>query len=173
MKLKEMPFTKETLVKIGDCQEAIDFCERNELFTSTAIKDLKIKGYYKGWPEWLKIRLNWGYEYDDQGRLARKTWPDGGFVEYEYDDQGHLVRETWSDGDVIKYEYEYDEQGWLLRETWSDGIIITYEYEYDEQGRLARKTRSNGDVIKYEYIKKPGYFEMRQNGLLSLSIRGL
>ena len=70
MKLKNMSFTKKTLVDACACQEAIDFCERNGLFCNVPIKNLEIIGKYKGWVEWLRFKLNMDYEYDSSDRLG-------------------------------------------------------------------------------------------------------
>ena len=105
MKLKDMNFTKKTLTITKACQDAIDFCERNELFIETPIKDLKISGPYRGWKQWLEYRLENEYEYDSSGNLVKETFPNGDTRKYEYDSSGNLVKETDFRGRTREYEH--------------------------------------------------------------------
>ncbi|XP_055882530.1 uncharacterized protein LOC106061672 isoform X1 [Biomphalaria glabrata] len=111
------------------------------------------------------------YEYDEQGRVIKKTRigaggdDSGSEYEYEYDEHGNLINERKKkgnkpgDGDE-EFEYVYDKDGKLIKKIrkgkGGDDSGSEYEYEYDEHGNIIkekRKGKKPGEEDKeYEYI---------------------
>ena len=104
IKVKDMMFTEVTLISIGACKDAIEFCKRNNLFNDNKkIKDLNIEGDFNNYVYWLKSRDKWKFEYDDKG---------------------NLIKETNSYGEEYKWEYKDSEDKFELYE--DDKLILTF-----------------------------------------------
>lgn len=74
---------------------------------------------------------NISYGYDDYGRKARLTWPDGFYVNYDYLTDGYQ-------GDYLKTISQ------------SDGTLLA-SYDYYENGLRKKITRGNGVITNYDY----------------------
>ncbi len=107
---------------------------------------------------------------DSQGRLVKKTLPNGVELSYTYDALGRLAELQSSDG-TVHYRYSYDQKdnpiaiedlvshlrleqsfdasGRLIRET--NGFGFAYSWEYDSLGRKSRFFLPDGSSIAYRY----------------------
>ncbi len=99
-----------------------------------------------------KLRTEFLYEYDENGRLSIKLDPgmsrDSELAKYTSEDNV-LFNDSW-------YEYTYDEDGKLLKETYFAFGTKGYEevYSYDERGNLLSKVTLDDDFPgseEYEY----------------------
>ncbi len=115
----------------------------------------------------------WAFDYDDRGRLAAVTRPDGAVDQYAYDasdnivDYGDGVARTYdnawrltaigdrpvthdADGNLTAVEggpeFLYDAVGQLTRAVAPDGTTVDYRYDY--LGRLAER-RAGDDIRRY------------------------
>jgi RHS repeat-associated protein len=96
-----------------------------------------------GSPETLLTR----YEYDKNGRVTKRTDPDGSFTRSVYDALG---RETESfDKLARRTTHEYDEAGRLFRTTYPDSTFE--EAAYDNEGRRLTTRDRGGRTTRYEY----------------------
>lgn len=89
--------------------------------------------------------------YDDLGRPAVVTLPNGAVSSLSYDAAGNLLSITHRDdaGNVIgSYSYTYDATGRRIGAVES-GVTITYTY--DALYRLTQAAASDGDVYQYAY----------------------
>ncbi|TAL18393.1 hypothetical protein EPN96_01085, partial [bacterium] len=82
-------------------------------------------------------------EFDEWGRLIKKTYLDGTIREWEYlPDMDILTREKING--VDKVVYEYDDSGYMLKKTeapaTADERIITHEYQFGTNGVILSKT---------------------------------
>uniref|UniRef100_A0AAU2V406 DUF6531 domain-containing protein n=1 Tax=Streptomyces sp. NBC_00003 TaxID=2903608 RepID=A0AAU2V406_9ACTN len=122
-------------------------------------------------------RLAWTVE----GRLARRTAPDGSEESWTYDGEGNCTSHTDPLGALTRFEYtDFD----LLRaRTGPDGVRYTFEhdadlrltkvvnpqglewsYTYDPAGRLSAETDFDGRTLGYAY-DAAGRLAARTNGL--------
>ena len=116
-----MKITAHMLEKSGACQEAIKFVKRN--FPNGFDRDhIRADESMGEWYEWLKCR-----EYDSQGNMTKKTYPDGGICLYEYDSQGNMTKVTYSDGGIWLYEYDYAPDGSLISMRENGERIVWFE----------------------------------------------
>lgn len=107
------------------------------------------------------------YTYDDDGRVATQTTPEG-TERYGYDADGQLVSVEYPDGsrETFEYdaagnrtartrtgegrtEYEINEFNQVVSATAPDGRITRYEYDAD--GNLVRKTAPGVPAMVYAY----------------------
>jgi RHS repeat-associated protein len=111
------------------------------------------------------------YDYDEQSRLIKTTYPTGNMTDYTYDSVGNrtsvvdivygvtattlytydmvtnqLTSITKPDGSTVSYTY--DTNGNTL--TKIDGIGTT-SYVYNASNQLIKVIKPNGDVIEYAY----------------------
>ena len=99
----------------------------------------------------------WTYkeEFDDQGRLISQITSRGneqGEVLYEYDQDGRLIRKSGQDleepGTELPETYEYDAAGNLIKQiVWNeDGTMEGWrEFTYDEEGRETQQKNFRPD----------------------------
>lgn len=105
------------------------------------------------------------YEYDNHGRTARVTDPEGGVVEYGRDDRGNCIvkRQKIAEGVWAEYRREFDQWNRLVRESGPMGEESRYirnqrgltrciltrvddnrwsgeYYEYDRRGKMIFKS---------------------------------
>ncbi len=97
------------------------------------------------------------YTYDEVGRLAQKTFPNGMATSYIYNAEGHLSELIHSDREGIldRYAYRYDLMGNKTAiEKQRRGLQEesgSYTYEYDALGRLSAVARNGENLRTYEY----------------------
>ncbi|MGV9386688.1 RHS repeat domain-containing protein [Nonomuraea sp. NPDC003707] len=100
------------------------------------------------------------YTYDDQGRTATITDPEGGVQRYTYDASGQKTSFTDERGTV--YTYSYTARNELATTTlkgWTGSPVspqpaadvVTASYAYDPAGRLASQTDTMGRTTAYTY----------------------
>jgi RHS repeat-associated protein len=109
-------------------------------------------------------RLEWTVE----GRLSRRTAPDGTTESWTYDGEGNCTTYTDPMGAVTRYEYTHFDL--LAARTAPDGVRYTFDhdtelrltkvtnpqgltwsYEYDPAGRLVAETDFDDRVVSYEH----------------------
>ena len=87
------------------------------------------------------------YSYDEAGRLAEITGPNGVLcLVNEYDENSRASKQYFPDGGVMTYEYADDENLLILTE--QNGNTVSYEH--DEQMRNVRTAYSDGEEF-FEY----------------------
>lgn len=95
----------------------------------------------------------YGFAYDENGRLSRKSLPNGLVTEYAYGPSGRLQVMESRDGKGIldRFTYAYDPEGnttGIGRERRNlPGESGQYRYTYDACGRLTGVSR-NGEVLE-------------------------
>jgi YD repeat-containing protein len=90
------------------------------------------------------------YTYDDQGRVMKENYSDGGYTEYTYVD-GYAT-ETWLDGQgVLKglLNYTLDVHGRCTSYT-SSQYIYEYKVDYNEDNRISHILGTFPDGSKYD-----------------------
>ncbi|WP_158265153.1 RHS repeat-associated core domain-containing protein [Blastopirellula marina] len=87
------------------------------------------------------------YDYDNLGRLLKKTDAEGGETEYTYDANGNRLTLTDPEENTTTWTYDYLNR--MLTNT--NELSDTRTYEYDAAGNLVEYTDRNGRVIEYEY----------------------
>lgn len=114
-------------------------------------------------------------QYDANGRLLRKTDPNGLVTAYTYNLRGRIlsVTETPVVGNARTYSYAWDAAGRLLSAILPGRGTLTYTY--DAADRLASVTDSLGNKVSYAYdlkgnrtsdvTKDPGGIVVRQMDL--------
>ncbi|MFF9675144.1 putative T7SS-secreted protein [Streptomyces eurythermus] len=141
-------------VQVTDPLGATTRYERNALGLPTAITD----------PLGGVFHLEWSVE----GRLTRRTAPDGTKETWTYDGEGNctshadplggvtrfeythfdlLSARTGPDG--VRYEFAHDTELRLTKVTNPQGL--TWEYTYDPAGHLIRETDFDDRTLTYEY----------------------
>ncbi|WDM16386.1 toxin C-terminal domain-containing protein [Streptomyces lavenduligriseus] len=141
-------------VQVTDPLGATTRYERNALGLPTAITD----------PLGGVFRLEWSVE----GRLTRRTAPDGTKETWTYDGEGNCTSHTDPLGGVTRFEYTHFDL--LSARTGPDGVRyefahdtelrltkvtnpqgLTWEYTYDPAGHLIRETDFDDRTLTYEY----------------------
>jgi len=118
------------------------------------------------------------YQYDKQGKLIRRTTPNGRAVKYQYNKAGlvtnisyhrigAITKQAYPASDSVSFEYDpegnrigmkdaqgktrygYDEMNRLSEVL--DPASKKLSYEYDPWNQLRRLTYSDGDNVKYRY----------------------
>jgi len=93
--------------------------------------------------------IEYRYEYDENGRKKKVTFPDGRTTEIIYDERGNWIEEISSDGEWRKREY--DEEGRLiLEEAYVSNMKVKHEYRYASDKIFVQVT-SNGGSSFYVY----------------------
>ena len=87
------------------------------------------------------------YEYDENGKLASVTDPNGNTTTYSYSDSNRLASVT--DALSQTTSYEYDLKGNLRFLT--DAESQTTEFVYDDLNRLTQEIRPMGETAEYSY----------------------
>ena len=87
------------------------------------------------------------YTYNESGRLAEETAPNGAVTKYTYDANGNCTSIT--DAEDNTTTYEYDENNHIIKET--DPLGNETVYSYDARGALSSVTEANGGTDQYEY----------------------
>ncbi len=159
-----MILTKELLIKLGACQEGIDFCERNKLFGFDTNNIDNVVGDYDGIVSWIKyILTECVIEFDAYGNVI--LFEDNNIYniyEYEYYPNSIIKQYTNYEGNYrhtkndIKIKNDlwftktYNENGKILSFINNNGFFINYSYD-DINKELLISTRSTFNTIKYEY----------------------
>ncbi|WP_285710973.1 DNRLRE domain-containing protein [Microtetraspora sp. NBRC 16547] len=100
------------------------------------------------------------YTYDDQGRVASITGPEGGVQRYIYNVKGRRTGYTDERGTTYKYAYTARDElatatlvGWtgnpITPQSAADVVIASYAYDPD--GRLASETDAMGRTTAFTY----------------------
>jgi RHS repeat-associated protein len=94
------------------------------------------------------------HTFTNDGRLDRRTFADGSFVDFDYDSRGNPVTMTehpvLGADKVTTFTYAPATDGDRLRRvTYPDGRFV--EYFFDADGRRTRMTDSEGGDTRYEY----------------------
>jgi len=84
-------------------------------------------------------------EYDDAGRLIRRTDPDG-TISYTYDANGNLLTVTDAAGTITRV---YDALNRITSNTDTQGN--NFQYLYDQVSNLTRITYPDGKQVNYTY----------------------
>ncbi|PKF76753.1 type IV secretion protein Rhs [Vibrio sp. vnigr-6D03] len=122
----------------------------------------------------------WLFNHDNNGKLLKKTSPEGRIQEWQYDELGRLAKEIQPDGTFT--EHFYNKFGQLAVKRRSSGAVT--QYRYDESGRpeaivtpdgqtSRRKFNSLGQLVssadesqtssQYHYDKKGRLIERTQS----------
>ncbi len=85
----------------------------------------------------------WGFTYDNAGRLSYYNWPNGQRTEYSYVDDGRLTglvhKDSPTSGVRTGWEYVLGDDGTILRMVDARSAYqADREYEYDHRDRLIR-----------------------------------
>lgn len=114
------------------------------------------------------------YEYDDYGRLIKKTLPNGVTTEFSYYNGGYLKAQVSSDkeGKLEEYIFGYTDEGQrssiIRTRRGMDEVSGVYDYEYDAAGRLTEVSR-DGDLIRqYEYDSYGNRTSVTEDGVTTL-----
>ena len=97
------------------------------------------------------------YTYDERGRLAQKTFPNGIQTHYAYNEEGRLAELTHTDREGIldRYAYQYDLTGnkTAIQKQRRDLPQESgcYTYAYDALGRLSAVTKDGENLRTYAY----------------------
>ena len=97
------------------------------------------------------------YTYDEKGRLAQKTFPNGIQTHYTYNEEGRLAELTHTDrkGILDRYAYQYDLTGnkTAIQKQRRDLPQESgcYTYAYDALGRLSAVTKDGENLRTYAY----------------------
>ena len=127
--------------------------------------------YNSIWNEPLEIKYEdavTSFEYDDKGKVVKRTNADGGVLTFgydskgllvsvqdtaggtttfEYDDYGNAIKTIKPDGSITQYQYNI--LGRLIKETDQDGLVT--ELEYDLSGRVVRTVTGTDKIYEYDY----------------------
>jgi RHS repeat-associated protein len=109
-----------------------------------------------------------GYGYDGDSNVTRRTWPDGTTVTSTYNTADQLLDLTVSGGVAgttpAKYAFSYDPSGRPLRTTYPASTGLVTDRGYDRVGRLVDlATRSGGgtggtggtEVARFQIARDP------------------
>jgi RHS repeat-associated protein len=88
------------------------------------------------------------YAYDRDGRLVKVEYADWGkTIRYEYDEAGRLATLSGPEGSRISYVY--DDLGRVTHINAASSCV--FELTYDEAGRLSQRRSANGVTTRYGY----------------------
>ena len=98
---------------------------------------------------------DWGYTYDDMGRLTGETMPGGYEVRHTYNDNSNrLTYKLFKNGSYIKNEsYSYDDQGRMISMTDNMSTGAKVEYMYNANGNMTKrsvKTTATGEPTIFQ-----------------------
>ncbi|MFD4879554.1 putative T7SS-secreted protein [Streptomyces sp. NPDC058420] len=94
-------------------------------------------------PTGAVTRLEWTIE----GRLTRRTAPDGTTESWTYDGEGNCITQTDPLGGVSRFEYTHFDL--LTARTGPDGV--RYEFAHDKELNLTQVTNPQGLTWSYDY----------------------
>ncbi|MFG3368229.1 putative T7SS-secreted protein [Streptomyces sp. NPDC048156] len=120
-------------VSITDPLGAVTRYERDAFGRPVSITD----------PLGATTRLEWTVE----GKLSRRTAPDGTSESWTYDGEGNCTTHTDAMGGLSSYEYTHFDL--LTARTGPDGV--RYEFAHDHELRLTQVTNPQGLTWSYEY----------------------
>ncbi len=141
--------TLELLEKLEACQRGVDFFRRNNLEGFPLNRLHEVEGANGSDISWLIYTLKAAekWEYDKNGNVTKKVFPNGSVYKYEYDQDGNMTKKVLPNGSA--WSSEYDLNGNKVKEEDSDGNVT--EFEYDQDGNVTKRVDWDGDVWKYEY----------------------
>jgi RHS repeat-associated protein len=96
------------------------------------------------------------FEFDDVGKLEKKTFPSGFAIKYIYDSEGYLEKITSESGALIWQIGTINARNQLTQYTLGNGIQITYDF--DEEDHFLKSTSaqtSQGLLFDFEYKFNP------------------
>ncbi len=96
-------------------------------------------------------------EYDNQGRVTRQSYPDGGQMLLEYDDNARKIHVTEQNGNEI--DYIHDERFRSVATVFADGRV---QYAYNDQNQKTQVIDKKGNKTFYDY-DKDGNLTMVEN----------
>ncbi|MER5510246.1 putative T7SS-secreted protein [Streptomyces sp. NPDC002766] len=120
-------------LEVTDPLGAVTRWERDAFGRPTTITD----------PLGAVTRLEWTVE----GRLSRRTAPDGTTESWTYDGEGNCTSHTDAAGGVTRYEYTHFDL--MSARTGPDGV--RYEFDHDTELRLTKVTNPQGLTWSYGY----------------------
>lgn len=85
-------------------------------------------------------------EYDNQGRVTKQIYPDGGVMQIAYDDTAKTLHVTQQNGNEIAYIH--DERFRSVETVFADGRM---QYAYNDQNQKTQVTDKKGNKTKYRY----------------------
>jgi len=104
------------------------------------------------------------YQYDVDGRLARKDMGNGTYTTDDYLPDGnisHLINYA-PDGTILsRFGYTYDSRG---RETLMTTLQGSWHYSYDDLGQLTAWTAPDGSSATYKYDAMGNRVQVTQSG---------
>ena len=113
------------------------------------VKDVSISETSSNFNGWIITEKNeYTLEFDEVGRLSKKTDKYGISVSLSYAYQGDTLATTIADHHGRSIVLKHDDMGKLL--SFQDPAGLTYEYQYDEE-RLLSVTYPDGKIRLYHY----------------------
>ena len=88
------------------------------------------------------------FSYDDMGRRASVTDPNGRVISYNYDAAGNRSQLTYPDGSFVTYEYDELDRLEFVRD---QGTTLVATFGYDELSRRDSASYANGTSTSYGY----------------------
>lgn len=85
-------------------------------------------------------------EYDNEGRVTKQYYPDGGVMQIEYKDEEKILHVTEQNGNEI--DYIHDERFRSVETVYTDGRI---QYSYNDQNKKTQVIDKRGNRTKYDY----------------------
>ncbi|MFC7261223.1 DUF6531 domain-containing protein [Streptomyces lutosisoli] len=121
------------------------------------------------------------FEWTVEGKLARRTSPDGSRESWEYDGEGNCVTHMDSGGGVTHFEYTHfdlvavrtDPDGTRYEFTHDTDLHLirvtnpqnrSWNYEYDPAGRIRSEKDFDGRILSYTY-SPAGHLTSRTNAM--------
>ena len=107
------------------------------------------------------------YEYDNAGRMKRKTLGNGVYTTYVYDAAGQLLvlANYMTDNSFLSvFEYSYDQRGRRKSMNTLDGL---WEYDYDDIGQLIGWKDPEGNEVRFEYDPLGNRITETKNGIVT------
>lgn len=148
-----MNITSKFLKQNNACKEGIKFFERNfpeSLFPEGLdISKIEVADDYNGYFDWIEELDKYKLEYDSEGYIIKKTFPNGNIYEYEYDHNGNIIKKTYPDGDIYKYEYDYNNN--VIKLIYPNNIIYIWKFEYDQNNNLIKETYPDETIEEYTF----------------------
>lgn len=86
--------------------------------------------------------------YDDQGRVTKQSYPDGGELRIEYNDIAKTLHVTEQNGNTI--DYIHDDHMRSIETVFADGSI---QYAYNDQNKKTQVIDKRGNKTSYHYDK--------------------